>query len=959
MDKKIPAHIKGIIAFFIIIFAILTFLFIFYPTQLSAWTHGVLFGVNVESLSIEELETGDIRPVTEKEIKSYQKFAKRYLTRAKKALTDEDKDTYEVGLALPQVISDIMHGNLPTTQEAFEAHMEDLLASMDISELEKLETEFHLDSPLTLTAYATNTEEFEFTPEMEAQANANIISHNFAEALYMAGGYDLSAAFAALTAMNAPRSDATANLLGNILKQNDDLYNSLKMYQYAIRLEPTSEAALVGAGNTCLDLQKYDEAAYYFNRALAVTGGSGLANQGMMLVSFSRGDDHSAYLYMIEGAKDGYTSILTDAYSYFRNKYKTREAYLEFAGPILDQYGFKHLTDFTRSRTMFDETLDTPGQQLDLDRTLVLPNNGADVWHSSLVSLFNGTYEHMMALLKALVGEEALTRFMADGDFSALFTSPEAIAYMAEYGFSMSGMGDSLNELASSMKDEDSSIMDMAEDIIDLASTTKDNLGYNPPAATGADGSNYEQEVFWMRILYDYTEYKFIELTEKYCSSLENKYFYDNLDVSLLKLEKLTDKWTATGERAMIIHFLTCFISNGSPIADRQYTLEEVERMGKQLCGFNPYLKKGYMECIMLAEEYWLHTNNILAYIADDAVYNRMRITRDQMAVRVATYFPMMAGTFHGTTGITAPVWAGITFDWRMNSDETNIFSALHGIGSGEYVTYPKVPKLPVTGMGTEPKPPIRIKVVFPSMEQLSDPVMDSIGGSGTGDGTGGDSTGGGKDVTLTIKVEADDDSMVQVETQGTIMAEDPNADSQPQSQPDSDIQTTYTENPESTLTIGFEFRNIGFSFNPDTLAFEVSVKSRVKWHGAKFSYNPVTNDLTAYVQAGFDESIPLLKSKKWLNTSIGTAVGAKAVLFLQGTVNLDNLSTTSVDSGATVEAQFLDDGFGSTMSYDLVSGVTKDTAHRLIDGRKHVLETAIQTDEGFLNKVKDWLGIE
>ena len=101
------------------------------------------------------------------------------------------------------------------------------------------------------------------------------------------------------------------------------------------------------------------------------------------------------------------------------------------------------------------------------------------------------------------------------------------------------------------------------------------------------------------------------------------------------------------------------------------------------------------------------------------------------------------------------------------------------------------MPELPVTGMGTEPKPPIKIKVVFPSMEQLSDPVIGSAGDNG-GDGSGtGGGTGGGKDVTLTIKVEADDDSMVQVETQGTIMAEDPNADSQPQSQPDSDIQTT------------------------------------------------------------------------------------------------------------------------------------------------------------------------
>jgi len=67
MKKKIPAHIKGIIAFVVIILLMVIALIIFFPTRVSTWTHGVLLGAGVESISEEELESGEIRPVTEKE----------------------------------------------------------------------------------------------------------------------------------------------------------------------------------------------------------------------------------------------------------------------------------------------------------------------------------------------------------------------------------------------------------------------------------------------------------------------------------------------------------------------------------------------------------------------------------------------------------------------------------------------------------------------------------------------------------------------------------------------------------------------------------------------------------------------------------------------------------------------------------------------------------------------------
>ena len=81
-------------------------------------------------------------------------------------------------------------------------------------------------------------------------------------------------------------------------------------------------------------------------------------------------------------------------------------------------------------------------------------------------------------------------------------------------------------------------------------------------------------------------------------------YMLDNVDELLtkdmiiemnkiLKIDKEISRIEGMGQYDQIIHMLSCFLTNGSPIASRQYTIEEVERMGSQLCGFNPYLKKG------------------------------------------------------------------------------------------------------------------------------------------------------------------------------------------------------------------------------------------------------------------------------------------------------------------------------------------------------------------------------
>ncbi len=912
MKKTIPVYAKVLIGITVglLIFCLIGWLF--FSAKISSWTNGRIFGPGVESISVKELESGEIRAVSQKERKHYQRYAKNRHKQAMGELSKEQKELYKFYTVLPELMQDILNGTVDLEEEEVSRHMEKLMASASLD----LKTKDSVNRSLFLmTAYADETSD-------SVASDMNIL-HNLAEALYLARDYKMSTALAALAAVNLPNHAPTANLLGNLLKQNGDLEESLKMYEYAVRCAPDQEAALIGAGNACLDLGRYDEAAGFFQRALSVSGGGGPANQGMMLVSIARGDEGSAFLYMIEGAKEGYTSVLTDAYVYFRNRYPNREKYLDFCGPILDQYGFRYLTDFTRTRLAFDPTLDTPGQQLKLDRTMVLPKDGKDVVSGAVISLYDGSWRNMSGYLNQVCGPGALANFMNTGDISALMSSETYHYLTLENGYNLMGSVNAAGELLTTLKDGDLNAMEKIMGTWDSVMEAKDLLGYHAAASVAVNGDNYEQEVFWIRILTDYTEYKFLQIADQYCDSLADQYVWDTLDESYGRLEQRIAAMEADGgSLAGIMRMLTYFMTNGSFVADRKYTLDEVATVGQELCGFSPYLKKGYMECVMLAEEYWLYTNNILGMIADDGIYNRMRAYRDYTAVRVATYFPMMAGTYFGSVGITCEGWGGITFDWWFDTGTyTEIHSALHEVIGPTDVKYPQFPELPVSGMGKEPKPPIIITVPVPKPKVLGTAI-----------------TGVLKEdlpAALNIKIQADDDSMVQTEEHSAAQT---------------DIQHKTEFSTESTLAIGFEFKVLGqgveFSFNPDTLEFTLGVKAFVM--GAQLGYNPTTSDLTVYAQVGGDGSTTLLDYDKF-HVGIGTLISGKAVAFLKGTINTETITSSSVESGVAVEGAFGSSGLGSQLSYDLLSGVTKDTAHLLVGGQKVTMESEGKTGEGLL----------
>ncbi len=937
--KSIPIFLK--ILFVIIFVLLLLFLIgaLFFPAKVSSLTNGLVCGPGVKNISVKELESGEISALTEKEEKNYQKYVKNYQQEALRKLDSEQRELYEACLIIPDLMRGLLGGSIEANQDTIEDSVDELLESVNWKDSSKRN---FLSSLFVTTVYAA---------EGDASSTFDAtVFHNLAEALYLAKDYDLSAALAALTAVNEPHSAPTANLLGNLLKQNNDIEEALEMHQYALRCNPSNESTLIGAGNCCLDLEKYDLAASYFNRALSISGGGGPANQGMMLVSFARNDDGSAFLYMLEGAKEGYTSVLTDAYEYFRRKYPNREEYLKFCGPILDQYGFRNLTDFTRTRLAFDPTLDTPAQQLNLDRTFSLPKSGGAMIDSSLVSLYDGAWRNMVGYLNVVCGGEGLQAFVKTGQLGSLLNNPTSIYIMEELGGNLSDVTDTAGDIADTLLNGDGNLTDKLLGAWGTLTEQENLLGYSSPSSISADGDNYEQEVFWIRILTDYTEYKFTQIAEEYCDSKEEEFVFGPLDDSMSRLDQLCQRLEANASLSSWAYILSCFVTNGSFVADRAYTLEEVKRMGNDICAFEPYLKKGYLECVMLAEEYWLYTNNILGMIADDGIYNRMRAYRDYLTVRVATYFPMMAGTYYGAIGITAPGWAGVTWDWWLDFGNGPIYfySALHEVGGdSSYVAYPKFPELPISGMGKEAKPELPIEIIIPDPQQLIDGIEDGIrgdddgsgsdSGDGSGDGSGsgsGDGSGnansddGSKNPTLIITVGSGDGDSGIIDT---------------------DSGNTTEKDEETQVSDGFKIKfNIkslfDFSYDPKTKEFSISVDAKIA--GAKFAYDPKTDDIIVYTQMGFNFSENLIDAEP----IVVDGVSVTSVAFLKGTLRTKDITTSSVESGVTVEANLLNQfGLGSTLAYDMISGVTKDTAHLLIDGKKKTLETEEKTGEGFL----------
>ena len=141
---------------------------------------------------------------------------------------------------------------------------------------------------------------------------------------FIYNGYpELAKAVASMAASGFPENPLSALNLGTILREanaNEDAFNVL---QYALRLSPDSEPILYSLGMCALDLGNTPYAEACFSKILSLNASSGPGHQGMMLCYMDTESYSSAFLHMLEGAREGYTKMVTETYKVLRRKMKS------------------------------------------------------------------------------------------------------------------------------------------------------------------------------------------------------------------------------------------------------------------------------------------------------------------------------------------------------------------------------------------------------------------------------------------------------------------------------------------------------------------------------------------------------------------------------------------------------------------------------------------------------------
>ena len=329
----------------------------------------------------------------------------------------------------------------------------------------------------------TETEE-EDIPIYTAQ-----LLNNIANELMLHGYADIPFYLACLANMEAPQDTDVLCTIAELLKTSGHYKDALAIANYGLRFYPNDEDTLYVAGMCAIKLDDPDLAAGYFNRALKITGGGGPGNQGMMLVSIQRQDFGSAFLYMIEGARDAFTHSIWEVYQAM----KLRPDYAEISANAFEQYSLYELMKFERNRTAFDPTLDTVGQQITLGK-LVWPTTLQD-WRYSCFSMFDKCAAYGEQLIGAL-GEE------------------------------LGEVGEALDILLTS-KD----FRDMAQR---FASSS-----FMPKEKTDAEEQiSYEQEMFWLSILGEYVDYQAKKIEEKHLETIGSLAIDEISEVIMMYAEK-------------------------------------------------------------------------------------------------------------------------------------------------------------------------------------------------------------------------------------------------------------------------------------------------------------------------------------------------------------------------------------------------------------------------------------
>ena len=521
--------------------------------------------------------------------------------------------------------------------------------------------------------------------------------------LYSSGYPELAAAVTSMVAADYPENPISALNFGTILRETNADEDAFNVLQYAIRMSPSSEPILYSLGMCALDLGNTSYAQTCFSKILSLNGSSGPGHQGMMLCYMDTENYSSAFLHMIEGAREGYTTMVTETYKALRQK---PNEYMDIAKQILNQYSFEQLMDFSKSRTPFDDTLDTPEGQLEISRDINLGTDSASVYSSS-DALQKGMQFGMSAYShgKATV-EDALG--MVPGD---------------EMSDLLGGLVTLIQQDAEEAPDE--MLKPVSKSILEkIFGSAADG---STVSSDGWLGISYEAEVFWLNILDDYVHIKIDDYIDEYFEKPYDDAFNSSSSVtpSLDKYHETLEQLAESNPLQAGTLALNNLINNDS-VYDASVQKADKKDMDKFLQNINPKLEEGYKKTADLMELYWLHSGSILGQIGNDETYNRFQQLRKTTVASALT-----------------PYVVGGTINCMMVTMNLSMVGSKQGGGGN--VTLPDFPQFPDTQMGIPYEPPPLQK---PSQDentenQEEEPPVDE--NTEQGDETGGDENSSGQ----------------------------------------------------------------------------------------------------------------------------------------------------------------------------------------------------------------------
>lgn len=847
------------------------------PMFLYRLTGGVLKGaagtLRLRELEPEELLAKEAVGVTEKEIQEYQSYVRRLRNIYESSLNKQAKKDVEfldntlLAIATNQLIRE--NGGSEENYIDVEAEgVRELLFSMGI-EIEDGEENGFMQWLAPDRAYAAPYYDDKYKPsEGEVKTRYSELMYTCANSLYFYGHHSMSMVLASMAVMQDPLNVDVANLLADELRTIGAQEEALRILQYILRTEAGrgSEAVLYNMGMCCLEMGKTWPANTYFNDMLRINPESGPAYQGKMLVYAKEGDKYNTMIYMIEGARNGYTSAVTEVYQELR----IDPDYEELAREVFAQYSMADLSRFTRTAQMFDTTLDTPGQQLKLSRNVVLPNTLSD------------------ALFSAGSLKSALSSWLKGAE--------------TEYGETFRQAMDGLKQLDSLLQN-----LQREEGSLDnwLGYLIKNQNFFSLPSGKQETKDvfeleiNYEQEVFWFSILTDYVNLKLADYREDYVNKpmerLEKTSFHavdEGLEAIEQKLEEdaaYLDSIIKDGKNPslMDIYLALEYFMNFVHEAERNRAMmgDEATELGraldKALSDANAVLLEGYKQTSMLLEEYWLYTNNILAYIGDCKNYNECRrIQRDTVMSAMFDYTLDMSMGYIGSVILLVSV-SGFMIPVPQSGS------------SG--CTLPDFPDMPITGMGNT-----ITKFRFTFIEVKQEYKVEAV----TNDEEGNETVVEGEENIQ----ESFNPQGADPQTPGT-SAQNPPAAAPPAQKPDyeeSEIETNRHHKIYGGPFFTFEFGSDGFTL------------------GCTFGsagYNPKTGDLTIFIGAA--------PGIGYLNSGFDAMIGGEVV------VNLGKGELKSSTVKAGFNAQVADSGMGAALGYNVVKMANETTLNASISGMR------------------------